>query len=59
MFIFIFIDGKHSLYVYQAKVSFLDKTKHIMSLHTIQNVVSFHISSLALTYDIYLSRLSS
>ena len=38
--IFNFIDGKCSLYLYQAKVSFIDKIKHIMSLHTIQNVVS-------------------
>ena len=54
MSIFIFTDGKHSLYVYQAIFSLLEKTKHIISLHTIQNVVSlvFLPLSLALTYDI-------
>ena len=58
LFIFIIIDGEYSLYVNQAKVSFLDKINHIMSLHTIQNMVSLCIlySLLALTYDIYLSR---
>ena len=44
MSIFIFTDGKCSLYLYHAKVSLLEKTKHIMSLHTIQNVVSLSIS---------------
>jgi hypothetical protein len=39
MFIFIFVDGKHYDLIYQAKVSFLDKTKHILSLYTIKNVI--------------------
>ena len=43
MIIFIFIDGKCSLYVYEAKLSFLDKTEHIISLYTIQNVASLCI----------------
>ena len=44
MFIFIFTDGNCFLYVYHAKVSLLEQTKHIISLHTIQNVVSLSIS---------------
>jgi hypothetical protein len=44
MSIFIFTDGKCSLYVYHTKVSLLEQTKHIISLHTIQNVVSLSTS---------------
>ena len=41
-------------YVYLAKFSLLVKTKHIISLHTIQNVVSllYLPLSASLTYDI-------
>jgi hypothetical protein len=55
MFIFIFIDGKCSLYVYYTKVSLFEKTKHIISLHTIQNVVPYLPLFLSLTYITYLS----
>ena len=41
MSILVFKDGKCFLYVYQTKFSFLEKKKHIMSLHTIQNVRFF------------------
>ena len=59
MIIFIFIDCKCFMYIYQAEVSFLDKIKHIMSLSTIQNVVTFLSPSFTLTYNIYLSSSSS
>ena len=54
MFIFVFTDGKSSLYVYQTKFSLFEKIKHILSLHTIQNVVSLIYLPLSfyLTYDI-------
>ena len=54
MSIFAFTDGKCFLYVYQAKFSLLDKIKDIISLHTIQNVVSliYLPLSFSLTYDI-------
>jgi hypothetical protein len=35
-----FTDSKSSLYVYQVTFSLLEKIKHIISLHAIQNVVS-------------------
>ena len=59
MSIFIFTDGKCSLYVYHAKVSILEKTKFIISLHAIQNVVSLSTSFVLLTYDITFLSLSS
>ena len=40
IFMYIFIDGKCVLYVHQAEVLFLDKIKHIISIDSIQNVVS-------------------
>ena len=40
MSIFIFTDGKCSLYVDQAKFSLLVQIKHIISLCTIQNVIT-------------------
>jgi hypothetical protein len=43
------------LYMFIKPVSFLDKMEYIMSLYTIQNVVSFVYPSFSLTYDIYLS----
>jgi hypothetical protein len=54
MTIFVLTDGKCSLYVYQAKFSLLEKRKHIISLHAIQNVVSliYLPLSFSLTYDI-------
>jgi hypothetical protein len=53
MSIFVFTDGK-CLYVYQTKFSLLGKIKHMISLHTIQNVLSllYLPLSLSLTYDI-------
>ena len=59
MFIFILTDGKCSLYVYHAKVSLLEQTKHVISLHTIQNVVSLSTSFVSLTYDVAYLSLSS
>jgi hypothetical protein len=52
MSIFVFTDCKCFLYIYQAKFSLLGKTEHIISLQTIQNVVSLLYLPLALTYDI-------
>src|ERR1700761_9594343 len=54
MFIFVFTDCKCFLYVYQANFSPSKKIKHIISLHTIQNVVSFTYLplSFSLTYHI-------
>ena len=54
MFIFIFTDCKCVLYLYQEKFSLLEKLKHIMSLHAIQNVVSFIYLplSFSMTYDL-------
>ena len=51
---FVLTDGESFLYVYQPKFSLLEKIKPVMSLHTIQNVVSFiHVHlSFSLTYDI-------
>jgi hypothetical protein len=51
---FVLTDGKCSIYFYQAKFSLLEKTKHIISLHAIQNVVSliYLPLSFSLTYDI-------
>ena len=55
MSIFVFTDGKCFLYyIYQANFSLFEKLKHIMSLHTIKNVLLFIYLSLfvSLTYDI-------
>ena len=57
MFIFIFTDGKCSLYVYHAKVSLPEKIKHIKSLDTIQNVVSLSTSFCFFDLQYYLSKL--
>ena len=40
--IFFFTDGKCLSYDYQGKNSLLCKTKHVMALHAIQNVLSLH-----------------
>ena len=41
-----------ALYVYQAKDSLLQKTEHIVSLHTFQKVVPLLYLYLYLAYDI-------
>ena len=42
MYIFYFTDGKCLSYDYQGKNSLLCKTKHVMALHAIQNVLSLY-----------------
>jgi hypothetical protein len=55
MSIFVFTDCKCSLYVYQAKFSLLDKMKHIISLHAIQNVLSLIYLPLSLSLTYYIT----